>query len=139
MEIETVLKLAEHPNIAGIKCSGNIDQTRLLIKALERSSFRVVVAQPLLLDTLMHEGICEHLDGMFSIVPRCIQQIASTAEQENWLIAREYTQIVTELLTALQTYGIFPAMTAILNARGIPGSFAPRPFAALLNLCVANF
>jgi 4-hydroxy-tetrahydrodipicolinate synthase len=131
LEIDTVVALAKHPNIAGIKCSGDIDQTRRLIKALEGSTLRVVVAQPLLVDTLMREGIRAHLDGVFSIAPHCIRQIALAAELEQWTVARQITEVLSDLLTALQKYGIFPAMTAILNAHGIPGSFAPRPFAPL--------
>jgi hypothetical protein len=34
-------------------------------------------------------------------------------------------------LRRLLHYGVLPAMTALLNARGISGSFAPRPYRAL--------
>ena len=39
LAIETVVELAAHPNIAGIKCSGPITQTRELIDALGRGNF----------------------------------------------------------------------------------------------------
>jgi len=134
LELETVLTLAEHPNIAGIKCSGDVDQTKLLITALEGSPFRVIVAQPLLLDSLLREGIGEHLDGVFCVTPQLTRQIVVAASQEKWSVARQGTETMGRFLTTLREYGVFPGMTAILNSRGIPGNYAPRPFIPLSDI-----
>lgn len=128
LEIDTVLKLAEHDNIRGIKCSGDMEQTRQLIRALNGSSFRVIVAQPLQFASLLHEGISEHLDGVYAVAPRLVGRIVDAAVDERWDWARHCMQRLTDLLGALQQYGVFPAMTAILNSQGIQGNFAPRPF-----------
>lgn len=128
LEIKTVLALAEHPNIAGIKCSGDVDQTKRLITALEGSTFRVIVAQPTIVDSLIREGIGEHLDGVFSITPQLVRQIADAAGRGDWETARQQTAVMERLLISMQEYGVFPAMTAILNAHGIEGRFGPRPF-----------
>lgn len=131
LEIDTILALSDHPNIAGIKCSGDIEQTRRLIEKVRGSSFRVIVAQPTLLDVLLREGVCEHLDGIYSIAPHLSRQIANEAMRNEWELARSCMTKLTSLLTTIQSYGIFPSMTAILNWRGIPGCFAPRPFRLL--------
>lgn len=131
LEIETVLALSEHPNIAGIKCSGDLDQTRRLIKELRGSSFRVIVAHPTQLDALFREGVREHLDGIYSIAPHLSKQIANCAMQGDWELVRSNLTKLSNLLSTIQSYGIFLAMTAILNWQGVPASFAPRPFRPL--------
>jgi len=128
LEIDTVLQLADHRNIRGIKCSGDMEQTRQLIRALYGSSFRVIVAQPLQFASLLREGISDHLDGVYAIAPRLVGRIVDAAVSEQWDWAQHYMQLLTNLLASLQQYGVFPAMTALLNSQGIPGNFAPRPF-----------
>src|SRR5262249_18911196 len=84
LEVETVLRLAEHPNIAGIKCSGDMGQVRRLIDAVEGSSFRVIVAQAPLIDVLLRAGIGEHVDGIYCILPRLARGIFDAAAQGDW-------------------------------------------------------
>lgn len=128
LEFETVAQLARHPNIAGIKCSGDISKTRRVIDELGSKSFRVIVAQPTLIDVLLQEGICQHLDGIFSIVPHWIQEIAQQATNENWSEAALGVRRLTELLDVVRRYGVYQSTTALLNHCGIPGVYTPRPY-----------
>lgn len=130
LDLETVLRLAEHPNIHGIKCSGEYGWTRQLIDSAP-SGFRVIVAQANLIDTLYRSGVYEHLDGIFSLAPAWSSEILSACQNGDWELASLHQQRMSELLRIVIRYGIFPTFTALLNARGIPGQFAPRPFAAL--------
>ena len=84
---ETVLQLADHPNIAGIKCSGDLGQARRLIDVLKGSNFRVIVAQAPLIDVLLHAGIGEHVDGVYCIVPQLVRGIFNAAAQTDWELA----------------------------------------------------
>lgn len=127
LEIPTILKLTEHPNISGIKCSGPIDQTLRLIHELQGSSFRVIVSQPLSLDSLLVEGIKQHLDGVFAILPGLARRICDEVEGRRRDAASKGIEVVKSFLNVLGEYGIFPAMTAMMNAWGVPGNFAPRP------------
>jgi 4-hydroxy-tetrahydrodipicolinate synthase len=127
LEVETVLRLAHHPNIAGIKCSGDLGQARRLIDALEGSNFRVIVAQAPLIDVLLRAGIGEHVDGVYCIVPQLVRGIFTAAAQTDWELAAKRSRALQGLLGLLRKYGVFAAMTAILNYRGIAGNFAPRP------------
>lgn len=131
LEIETVLRLAEHPNIAGIKCSGDLGQARRLIDALAGSRFRVIVAQAPLVDVLLRAGIGEHVDGVYCIVPRLVRGIFDAAGQEDWELSAKRSQSLQGLLGLLRKYGVFAATTALLNHRGIAGNFAPRPYQPL--------
>jgi 4-hydroxy-tetrahydrodipicolinate synthase len=131
LAVETVLRLSEHPDIAGIKCSGDLAETRRLIDALRGSKFRVIVAQAPLLDVLLHAGIHEHVDGVYSLAPRLTRNIADAAVRGDRDKSAELTRRLGALLMMLRKYGVFPAMTALLNSRGISGNFAPRPHQSL--------
>lgn len=130
LETELVLELAEHPNIAGIKCSGSLEDALELIQRAD-AKFRVIVAQADRVDALCRQGIFHHLDGVFSLVPEWTNNIARAAENADWAAAAAAQRLVSETLKVLHAYGVFPAYSALVNARGIPGSFAPRPFRAL--------
>lgn len=136
LEVETVLELAKHPNIRGIKCSDVIDWTRGLIKALRGHSsekvrqFRVIVAQPLMIDTLIHEGIHEHLDGAWTIAPDWATKIGRLADAGQWEAAAQQQQQFSRLVKLFGQYGL-PMMSVLLNARGIPGTYTPRPYRPL--------
>jgi 4-hydroxy-tetrahydrodipicolinate synthase len=131
LTVETVVRLSEHPNIAGIKCSGDLSEARRLIDAVRGSKFRVIVAQVPLLDVLLHAGIHEHVDGVYGLAPRLTRKIADAAVRGDQETAAELTRRMIGLLMMLRKYGVYPAMTALLNARGISGNFAPRPHQTL--------
>lgn len=129
LEIGTVATLAKHPNIRGVKASCNFDDTRQVIDAVG-GSFRVIVAQPNLVDVLLHHGIHEHLDGVWAIMPGWTVALAECAAKGDWAGAAEYQRQITAVRNLLPKYG-FAAFTNMMNARGIPGDFVPRPFARL--------
>lgn len=131
LELETVLRLSKHPNIRGIKCSGDIAQTRRLIAELEGSDFRVIVAQAPSLHLLLRDGVNEHVDGIYSLVPQIVNGIAVATAKKDFDRADELARRMQGLLDMLVKYGVFAATTAFLNHRGIRGNFAPRPHATL--------
>ncbi|MBX3427140.1 MAG: dihydrodipicolinate synthase family protein [Pirellulales bacterium] len=131
LTLDTVRTLAVHPNIRGIKCSGDVAQARLLADELAGPAFRVILAQPLLVDALLRSGHAEHLDGAFSIFPNWVRLMKQAAKDHAWNRGQELSRAMAALVGVLQRYGVFQAMTGILNARGIPGNFAPRPYRRL--------
>lgn len=130
IELPSVLELAKHPNIKGIKCSDEIASTRQLIDAVGEG-FRVIVASPLLVDALLKFGINEQLDGMFALAPRWTMSLGMAAQAQDWKLAAHYQQKIIKLLHTLAKPGIFAAATTLLNASGIGGKLGPRPFAML--------
>jgi 4-hydroxy-tetrahydrodipicolinate synthase len=130
LETDLVLELSEHPNIAGIKCSGSLEDALDLIRRAD-PSFRVIVAKADQVDTLCQQGIRHHLDGVFSLVPEWTNNIARAAESADWAAAAASQRLVCETLKVLHQHGVFPTYSALLNARGIPGCYAPRPLRPL--------
>jgi 4-hydroxy-tetrahydrodipicolinate synthase len=130
LELKTVLELAEHPNIRGIKCSCELSFTRQLIDAAP-SGFRVIVAQADLIDMLLRHGVKEHLDGVFALAPHWVREIGDAAAVEDWDRAAAAQRRLSELLSILKQFGVFPTFSAIMNARGIQANFAPAPLPPL--------
>lgn len=131
LENETVLRLAEHFNIAGIKCSGDLARTRRLCDALRGSEFRIIIAQSSMIDVLLRAGFQQHVDGIYCFAPRLAREIVDAGERNDWELAAGKTRMLDDLLMTIVKYGVFPAMTTLLNWRGIPGNFAPRPHCPL--------
>lgn len=130
LSVEIVLELAKRPNIAGIKCSRELSFARTIIDALG-DSFRVIVADAYMVDVLLRHGIYCHLDGMWAMAPAWTFNIGRCAAQGDWAGAAANQRKLIELKNvAILEYG-FGAFTEVMNARGIPGCFAPRPFAKL--------
>jgi 4-hydroxy-tetrahydrodipicolinate synthase len=131
LQLKTVLELSKHPNIRGIKCSGEWSATRRLMDHVDEG-FRVVPAQPNLVDMLVRCGVRENLDGIFSILPGLSSSIVEAADRGDYPQASARQQKLTEFLLLIATgYPLFPACTAILNARGVPGKVHPSPIKVL--------
>jgi 4-hydroxy-tetrahydrodipicolinate synthase len=130
VELETVLAVCDHKNIRGIKCSDDMRESRVLIEALKTrgSDFRVIVAQPMLLDALVRHGVREHLDGIFAVAPDWASAIARHTEAGEHDKASAYQHDLIEMLTFMRQINVRGAFTELMNARGVPGRFAPRPF-----------
>ncbi len=129
LSMETLLELAKHPNIAGVKASCEIGFVRCLIDAVGES-FRVIVANGGLVDMLLHHGMYEQLEGMFAIAPRWTVAIGQAAAEGDWEQAARCQRKLSRLKDLISTYG-FGCFTNLMNARGIPGRFVPRPLCQL--------
>jgi len=130
LSIETVLTLAAHPNIHGIKCSCDVAWIRNLRDAAPEG-FRVIAAQAGLVDVLCEFGFGEQLDGIFSVAPAWVVAIGEAMRRGNRDAAAAHQRDLNELLRIVHQYGVFPAFTAMLNARGVAGNYAPAPFRPL--------
>lgn len=130
LELDMVTALAKHPNIRGIKCSCDFAWTRQLIERIGER-FRIIVVALDKMDTLLEEGIAEHMDGLFAMMPHWAGQLVQAAERGDWPTVRQYTERFQHLLTVVRSMGSFAAYTALVRMRGIPGNFAPAPLRSL--------
>jgi 4-hydroxy-tetrahydrodipicolinate synthase len=131
LDMDLYAAVAAHPNIRGAKISGRIDVARE-VKARFGHDLRIIVAEPDKVDSLMREGIAEHLDGMFAIAPEWAVAIASAATAGDWeqaaTMQRKLNELRQLLITSPSIWGTF---TAVMNAQGIPGTFHSSPYAPL--------
>lgn len=125
-----VERVAEHPNIHGIKASCEADWSLELMERMG-DRFRVIVAQPHLVDTLSQRGVYEHLDGIFALAPAWTVAMGRAIDAGDRQTAARYQQHLNDLLDALRSTTVHAAFSAILNARGIPGFYAPLPIRPL--------
>lgn len=131
LDYETVATLSKHPNIAGIKCSGDVVGARRLYDEVRREDFRVIIAQPLIMDLLLRVGIAEHLDGIYAVFPQWITAMGRAAEKGDWQEVTRLQHQVATVLNELRHRSVYGVFTALMNARGIPGRYAPRPMRML--------
>jgi 4-hydroxy-tetrahydrodipicolinate synthase len=129
--LETYDAVIRHPNIRGAKVSGRLDVARELIRRYG-DEFRVIVAEPDKVDTLLREGVTSHLDGMFAMAPHWIVAIARAAKGGDYVDAAEYQGKLNALRDLLiGASSVMGAFTAIMNARGISGKFHGFPISPL--------
>jgi dihydrodipicolinate synthase/N-acetylneuraminate lyase len=129
LTIETYLELGKHPNIPGAKISGNVPHSIDVINALG-PDFRVIIAEPLLIDVLLRSGLEHHLDGMLAIAPHWTVEIGNAAVAGDWEAAAKAQRKLTALTHLLRQFG-GGGFTAMMNARGIPGRFNVPPYGSI--------
>lgn len=130
IDVETLLEVADHPNIAGIKCSGPWQTTRQMMCEVA-GRLRVIPAQPLMIDQLIRLGVRDNLDGIYAIFPELTAKIVATSEAGRWDEAEALMRELSGILRILGRYGVMPAALALLNARGIVAATLPRPLRPL--------
>jgi dihydrodipicolinate synthase/N-acetylneuraminate lyase len=128
LSVETISALAKHPNIAGVKMSANLSEARRVARAVEGEAFRVIVAEPDLIDLCTAGGIQEQLDGMYAAAPDWTVRIGRSVVAGQFAEAARLQGLLTELKYAMVATGsIMAAFSAVMHARGIPGRFVPQP------------
>jgi 4-hydroxy-tetrahydrodipicolinate synthase len=128
LSVDTLTQLSKHPNITGVKISANLMEARRVMRAVDSNSFRVIIAEPDLIDICTAGGIHEQLDGMYAAAPDWTVRIGRLAAEGQLAEANRLQGELTELKFALVGAGnIMAAFSAVMNARGIPGRFVPRP------------
>ena len=131
LSVETILKLAQEPNIKGIKSSTTTDWTMQLFERVP-PSFRVIVSAPLDTCRLARMGVTEFLDGVNAVFPRLSKRFLAALRKEDWDEAQECEQVFTRCLDLLRAqYPLFGAVSAILNSQGIAGRCNVSPLTAL--------
>ncbi|MCD6175938.1 MAG: dihydrodipicolinate synthase family protein [Planctomycetes bacterium] len=127
LENETVLKLSKHPSIYGAKCSDKWEDTRSLMEMVD-DDFRIIPAQPFLVDQLVYMGVESNLDGVFSICPELICEIVKAAENRDYMTASKLQKDLSAFLLLMRKeFPLLDAFSAILNSRGVEGELAMSP------------
>ena len=130
LEHITVERLAEHPNIRGVKCSREWEWTEELIRRLGQQ-LRIISVELEQMDSLLARGVMEHLDGMFALVPSWTVELGQAVAAGDLPRAAEYRRRIVHLRDLLRRFGSFQTATVLWNSQGVPGNFAPAPMRAL--------
>jgi 4-hydroxy-2-oxoglutarate aldolase len=107
LEPDTVAKLAEHPNIRGIKdSSGNVPQAAELIR-LTPKTFQVLVGSPLAFLPALVLGAAGGILAVANVAPRECCEVWRLAQAGQWAEARELVYRISPLASGISgRYGI---------------------------------
>lgn len=132
MTVETLRNLSMHPNIAGVKISCDLPKATLLREAVDRSDFRIIPADSALVEATARLGYADHLEGMFAAAPEwsvgIARAVANGRLNEAGALQRRLTALKNRMI---ETGALMGAFSALMNARGVPGRFAPAPLRML--------
>jgi 4-hydroxy-2-oxoglutarate aldolase len=130
LEPETVARLAEHPNIQGIKdSSGNVPQAAEAIR-LTPKTFRVLVGSPMALVPALMLGAVGGILAVANVAPRECCEIYRLAMAGQWAEARDLTYRIGPLATVVAArYGI-GGLKAALDLLGYYGGPPRMPLPA---------
>lgn len=107
LEPDTVARLAEHPNIRGIKdSSGNVPQAAEIMR-LTPKTFQVLVGSPIALLPALLLGAAGGVLAVANVAPRECCEIWRLAQAGQWAEAREIVYRISPLATGISArYGI---------------------------------
>ena len=132
IEMDTMLELARHENIAGAKCSHDPQYVRQLADATDGGSFEVISAQLNLMDMFITGGIVRQLDGLFCLCPQWLAEMKTAHQRGDRQQMTAVQKSVNQLAQRLRAMALFPAFTVAMNLLGFAGRFHPshmRPIA----------
>lgn len=121
LEPDTVARLAEHPNIRGIKdSSGNVPQAAEIMRQTPKS-FQVLVGSPVAFLPALVIGAAGGILAVANVAPRECCEIWSLAQAGQWAEAREVASRISPLATGIGArYGI-GGLKAALDLLGYYG------------------
>jgi len=107
---DTTIKLAQHPNIIGVKeASGNLDQC-IKIAKYTPDDFLLISGDDLLTVPLISIGACGAISVLANALPKIFSQMVSLALNGNYVESRKYLN---------QIYDINPLMYVESNPVGV--------------------
>ncbi|MEW4562078.1 dihydrodipicolinate synthase family protein [Bremerella sp. JC770] len=126
LSVELIEQVIQHPNIHGLKCTRSWQWTVDLWNRIGDCT-RMVPAQPERVADLIRLGVPDNLDGLFSLFPHQSRALADAADRGDFGEAKRLQEELSAFLPIAREAGLFGAVTAVLNAMGIPGDMAPEP------------
>ncbi|MFB3902407.1 MAG: dihydrodipicolinate synthase family protein [Acidobacteriota bacterium] len=132
LNFELVVELSKLPKIIGLKGSGDFLTFRKCAEYFrECPDFAVVSGQTPFLDVSLQFGARGIVDGLFAVAPELGVRIWESFCAGDFRAMTQAQSKIMKLLSIIQVDSIFAGFTAAMNARGIPGNFAIKPFAPL--------
>src|SRR5262249_54915867 len=128
---ETVARLAEHPNIIGLKDSaGDLTALKDLFRELKTSEFSVLVGSPMILTQALDAGCAGAVLAVAAIAPNTACAISRAYDHNNYERAEELQKRLAGLarVTAASGIGFLKAAMDMVGLYGfMPRSPMPAP------------
>jgi 4-hydroxy-tetrahydrodipicolinate synthase len=132
LDFDLVVGLSKTPNIVGLKASGDLLTLRRLAHQFNDSSdFAILSGQSPFFDASLRFGARGIVEGLFAVAPELGLEIWGSHQSRDWEAAGEAQRKLLRLISIVEVDSAFAGFTAAMNHRGIPGNFAPRPFAPI--------
>jgi len=131
IELETALKLSQHPNIFGAKCSHEAVYVRNLARLTADNDFEVIHGQLDLVDVFLSYGITVNVDGFFAVTAKWVQEIKEAFAVKDMESVSRIQQKITDLRQEFIDLGVFPTFTVAMNRLGFEGRFHPSHMAPM--------
>jgi 4-hydroxy-tetrahydrodipicolinate synthase len=130
LDAETVARLAEHPNIRGIKdSSGNVPQAAEMIHITPKT-FQVLVGSPLAFLPSLAIGAAGGILAVANLAPRECCEIWQLARHGRYAEAREVASRIGPLVTGLTARFGIGGLKAALDLLGLYGGMPRMPLPA---------
>ncbi len=121
ISLDTYAALAAHPNIHGAKVSGRFMVARQLIDTIGEK-FRVIIAEPDMVDLSLAQGFDQQLDGIFAVAPHILSRlrraVAAGDMQQAGSDGNLLVRLRNQIRDAANGGGL---VTAWLELRGVQG------------------
>jgi 4-hydroxy-2-oxoglutarate aldolase len=126
MAVETIARLAEHPNIVGIKdSSGNVAQLSAIVQSTPED-FVVLAGSAAVLHPALTVGANGAILAVANVVPELCVEIAQRVAENDHATARQRQAILTRIAGVVGRYGI-GGYKAAMELRGYRGGQPRRP------------
>lgn len=131
IELDTALKLSEHPNILGAKCSHDPVYIRNLAQMTSDRDFEIIHGMYDLVDVFLSYGLRANVDGFYALMPGWTRELKQAYGKRDFETISQRQQKMTNFRNALIELRIFPAFTVAMNLLGFEGRFHPSHMAPL--------
>ena len=125
LDFPLIKELSSHPNIAGLKASGDFFNVRLCIEEFRDSEdFAVLSGQTPFFDLALQLGAKGIVEGLFALAPEIGVAIWNGIQNNDFESARAAQRRLLRLVDMVRKAPVFAVFTAGMNLRGVPGNFA---------------
>jgi len=127
LSVESIVRLAGHPNIHGIKHSGDDEEfwKQLLDASLPRERFGLICGAELKMAAGLEAGFDGITGGFHNVVPSLAASLMAAARVRDWNQAHRIQDEISRLYPAFVQDGGFRGLNQAMARLGIGGTYTP--------------
>jgi len=125
LTLPVVQKLAEHPNIMGIKTADITMIMEIEYDAVIKPEFTCLYSGLDTMDVGCAHGVRRYLDGMFATTPKNAKAMEECYKKGDKAGASKHLTDIIKLRDTMVKYHLWPCFTVTMNLLGCEGNFCP--------------